>query len=47
MDKSINNAFIKRYRDGHEDMVATLDDLPQADVHDLEEIFELTTEGDN
>jgi len=46
MDKAINNAFIKRYRDGHEDQLATLDELPQADISDLEETFKLTTDGD-
>lgn len=46
MDKVINNSFIKRYREGHEDLLATLDELPQADVRDLEEAFELTIEGD-
>ena len=47
MDKSVESAFIKRYRDGHEDQLATLDELPQADTSDLEETFKLTTEGDS
>jgi hypothetical protein len=41
-----NNSFVKRYREGHEDMIATLDQLPQADISDLEETFKLTTNGD-
>ncbi len=43
----MDNSFIKRYRDGHEEMIATLDELPQADVSDLEKTFEFTTEGDS
>lgn len=43
----MDNSFIKRYREGHEEMIATLDELPQADTSDLEETFKLTTERDN
>ena len=46
MEHSAEHAFIKRYRDGHENEIATLDELPQADTQDLEETFKLTTDGD-
>lgn len=42
----IQHSFIKRYREGHEDMIATLDELPVVDVSDIEETFRLTTKGE-
>jgi hypothetical protein len=41
------HAFIKRYRAGHEYEIAEIDDLPVADTSDLEEIYKLTTGGED
>jgi hypothetical protein len=35
------------YRDGHEYELAEIDDLPVARTSDLQEVYRLTTRGDN
>jgi hypothetical protein len=39
--------FIKRYREGHEYQIAEIDDLPVADTSDIEQVYKLTTRGEN
>jgi hypothetical protein len=41
------HALIKRYRDGHEYEIAEIDDLPVADTSDIEQVYKLTTRGEN
>jgi hypothetical protein len=47
MNQTREHAFIRRYSDRHEFEIPEVDDFPVADTSDIEEVYKLTTRGEN